>query len=273
MNKAQKKLWYALEQVNQKSAKAVKPKASITSTNKKAIKNAKSKPFWPELPRGRGDIDHVSELLKDWVCYASTSSDIEEQTQIFKNSVLHVLECAIILELSSYAAKRGFDSEIFVDSVEFAHYLNPHCFQHGYWLELANTLDTCCALEEPYGLSKEWQDKYLQTLISQLKDLALYRAEISQFWEESFRGGRKKGAVSKHKVYVRSKVINSLGERRKILWDRFVDIVKKENDNCPLYFDQATEKVFIASNDEEYTFNLFEKHCSEFAKKLSRKNK
>jgi hypothetical protein len=267
ISEAQRNLWKMLEEANLEPERLVEPSAPQTSTEKKAVKQTKAKPFWPELPRGRADIDHVIELLKDWVCYASTSPDIEEQTQSFKNSVLHVLECAIVLELSSYAAKRGFDSEIFIDSVEFAHYLNPHSFQHGYWLELANTLDTCFALEEPYGLSKEWQDKYLQTLISQLKDLALYHAEISQFW----KSGRKKGAVSKHKDYVRSKVINSLGERRKVLWDKLVDILKKENDSCPLYFDQATEKVFITSNDNEYTLNLFEKHCSEFAKKTKSK--
>lgn len=267
MTKTALELWDLLSQMPQETEQnpIAKNAPLVKIKTGKAFKRIE--PYWPELPMGRTDIDHVSYLLDDWIDWASSSPPPEENN-LFKNSVIHTIECAIILELSPYVANRGFgrNSEMFSNSVELAHYLDGYnCFQRGYWVELAKALDTCFALEEPWGISPEWVRKYSETLIYQLKDLALYHAEYSLFWMEKFKGGRKKGAMSAHKQYVKEKVKNRLDESRKTLWGYVVSEVKKETDLCPLYHDDATDKIYLESNHTEYVFERFKKDCSEFA--------
>lgn len=214
-------------------------------------------PYWPELPMGRADIEHVSYLLDDWIDWASSSPPPEENN-LFKNSVIHTIECALLLWLAPYASKRGFDSEIFMDIAEFSHHCNANVFQHGYPLEMAEALTTCFSLESPWGLSQEWAKKYAFQLIAQLKDIALYHAEVSIFWSSKFSGGKKKGSTSDHTKYVKNVVSGCLSDDNKSLWKKLKKHVDDDKSiDLPLWVDD--EKIYKSNCDKEFTFSAFEK--------------
>lgn len=218
----------------------------------------KIKPYWPELPMGRADIEHVSYLLDDWIDWASSSPPPEENN-LFKNSVIHTIECALLLWLAPYARKRGFDSEIFMDIAEFSNHCNAHVFQNGYPLEMAEALNTCFSLESPWGLSQEWAKKYALQLIAQLKDIALYHAEVSKFWSDKFSGGKKKGSTSGHTKYVENVVSGHLSDDNKSLWRKLKKHIDDDDKSIDLPLWSNDEKIYKSNCDKEFTFSAFEK--------------
>ena len=253
----------------------------------------RSKPFWPELPRGRGDIDHVHDLLLDWAEWADLGCEEAEKnntTILFLNSVVHVIECALILLLAPYAIKRGFDSAIFQDSNEFMHAYSGHVFQNGYPLEMAQALSICYSFEAPWEMSPEWAKKYADELTWRLKDIALWEVEESEFWKqrtydevqkgakfknaaEKFTKGRKTGARSPIKKYVATVLEKEdLKKTAKELWKVLVDAVSSANDgkDRPLYIDD--EKLFSSASYKEYPLKTFENHCTELRKIKNLKN-
>jgi hypothetical protein len=250
-------LWELLSQIPPEPEQTVVANADLGVKTNLSRPHKPINPYWPELPRGRADIDHVNNLLADWIELAS-SSPPPVANSYFKNSVIHVIECALLLWLAPYASKRCFDSEIFIDIYEFAQHCNNDVFQNGYPLEMAEALNTCFSLESPWELSQESAKKYADQLIGQLKDLALYHAEVSEFWSEKFGSGRKKGTKSDHSKYVEGVVLSRISDDNKSLWKELKKHIEDdEGDHCPLWVNG--EKICKSGGDNEFTFKAFEK--------------
>lgn len=149
---------------------------------------------WPDLPLNRGDIDRVSDLLKDWITWAGQGISPAKSQDLFRNSLIHVLQCALILRL--YMFSRGqaqlrsrrfgyrFDSLDFksADSLDAA--LDSDSFPNGYPVELAEALQLCYALEEPWSLPEEYASELAADLMQRLAFLALYDAQGAEYWQE-----------------------------------------------------------------------------------------
>lgn len=228
-------------------------------------------PIWFELPNDRGNIDSVESHLRDWASlYDLKLKDEVEARNLFLNSVVHGIECALLLWLAPYANVRGFDSGIFIDGVELAHYCNSHAFPNGYPLEMIEALSLCYSFESPWNLSEEYANKYATELVVRLKDLALYSVEELEYLKvelKKHRSGRKKGTKSKHKAFVENALEGLLGKSNKELWKILKEKIDNDNDACPLECDEATDRINFSSNAKEYTFKSFTNHLAEIRKK------
>lgn len=110
----------------------------------------KIEPYWPELPRGRGDIDHVRDLLLEWAKLAElTPAEAGEANFDKSPNILHIIEGALLLYLAPYASRRRFDSTIFKNCKELDQVCGAVVFEPGYRLEMAEALRTCFSLEKP----------------------------------------------------------------------------------------------------------------------------
>lgn len=150
------------------------------------------RPFWPELPRGRADNDHVYDLLSEWARWADLGEvEAAKYGDIHSmNSVVHHLAVALIIELAPYADRRGFRSEIFKNITELNQVLES-AFEPGYWRELAGALELCYSFAEPWGLSPISAKKYADELHRLLKDIALYKLEQADYWKERITNGQQ----------------------------------------------------------------------------------
>lgn len=224
--------------------------------------------FWPELPYGRTDIDHVHDLLNEWGEWSKLGQEEAERHSRkteFQNSVVHVIECALVLLLLPFAVSAGVGSEVFRNGSEFDHALSGHAFQSGYPLELAEALSICFSLEQPWEISPQYAEEYIADLTRRLKDIALYQIEPSEFWRlqaEKFTRGRKPGAVSAIKKFVAGAIPESkLKETNKALWKVLGDAVRNAASDCPLEWDN--DSLVVSNDGKQYTFNRFTKHMSE----------
>jgi hypothetical protein len=226
------------------------------------------KEFWPELPTARIDIDYVEMMLADWVAWSEPGNEPSKKhdlREIFINSVIHPIECALVFQLATLKNK-DFDNAT-LKNINELEYVFPLC-NPGYSLELAHALSTCYSLENPWDLSPEFAHKYARELVAQLKDIALYEIDPSKFWEvkaKKFTTGRKKGAISDLKKYVRDFIIDNKSKgSAKENWKKLMAKVTAEGDDspCPLYADE--DRLYEYGFDKEYGFPRFEKHFSEF---------
>jgi hypothetical protein len=227
---------------------------------------SKGQPPCFSLPANRGEFFSVEDRLDDWVSLLDMGSLSEEQEKnMLLNSVIHVIECALILWLSPYASMRGIDSDIFRDINELSHHCYSPLFQRGYPLEMIEALSVCYSIEKPWALSQKSAREYGADLLSRLKDLALYSAEELEPLRielSKHRSGRKKGALSEHKKFVRQFVSNNLQDASKVLWGQLLKSLKIDDEKCPLWSDGTS--IFRRDNSVEYTFARFEKDVSEF---------
>jgi hypothetical protein len=251
---------------------------------------------WFELPYGRGDIDHVEDLLAEWAGLSevdSTKEELAARGHHLVNSVLHVLECALIRLLLLYrdaarqrASARGrdqgpIDSWAFYDTNELSHACTDGQFPNGYPLELAEALLTCYALEEPCDLSIDEAKRYAASLVNKLKDIALYQIEPLENWgaqlqrenattgaalqvaqakTQKFTAGRKPGAISNVKKFVAGVMTKSeLSKKNKELWKVLEDAVSEATD-CPLEIDG--DKIVETDGGKEYTINRLNQHLA-----------
>lgn len=224
--------------------------------------------FWPELPYGRVDIDHVNDLLNEWGEWSRIGRDEAEKHSIeteFQNSVVHVIECALVLLLLPFAVRAGVGCEVFRNRNELDHALSGCAFQSGYPLELAEALNVCLSLEQPWEMSPQYTEKYVADLTRRLKDIALYQVEPSEFWRlqvEKFTGGRKPGAISAIKKFVAGAIPESeLEKTNKELWKVLGDAVRNAASGCPLEWD--SDSLVVSDDGKEYVFDRFAKHMSQ----------
>lgn len=134
--------------------------------------------FFAQLPRSIRDFEVISFALEDWICWAEGEAPSKNEGICFINSIVHMLECALLLWLVPYAWKRGLGSEIFKTS-EFGHYCNDMTFQRGYPLDMAEALSICYSLNSPWEISKEYAAIYKGELIAKLKDIAIWQVDES----------------------------------------------------------------------------------------------
>jgi len=135
--------------------------------------------FFAELPRSMSDFQDISYALEDWICWAEGDAPSKNEKIHFMNSVVHMLECALLSLLAPYAWKRGFGSEIFKTS-EFDHYCDYATFERGYPLDMAEALGICYSLNSPWDISKEYAAIYKNELIAKLKDISIWQIEESE---------------------------------------------------------------------------------------------